>query len=149
MDIVLNVIIGFGIFTGILLFNKTKPIFLKVLLAGLIISLIFNFFIEKIKISSPFFVFGIFSLIYSVYSICTRKWANSIIGLFAFVSIFNILFDLPYYGAVQFLMLIPIVFFVFKWIYWKDNISQLSILSVLGFYELVLFLKFIEALIET
>ena len=135
-----KVIIGIAILAGLLLFPKTKPTFLKIILTGLAISFGLTFFKNQLLTDLSFFSFGILSLGFSVHQASNRKWSNFVIGLFAFLSFLWALFEHPFIGELRFLMLLPIGLYIWTLIKkWKTE-NGLSILTVLAFYELSEFL---------
>jgi hypothetical protein len=139
-----KIIIGIGILIGILLFKKTKPKLLVGILVGLIISFALSFIENQLLTNISFISFGIFSLIFSVYSGIKRKWLNLIIGIFAFVSFFSKLMHYPYANELKLLMIIPIVCFGLTFIKKEKFKNELSILTIFVAYELSEFIKLIE-----
>ncbi|TBN00921.1 hypothetical protein EYD45_13950 [Hyunsoonleella flava] len=138
-----KVIIGIGILAGLLLYAKTKPTFLKVILIGLSISFGLTFFKNQLLTDLSFFSFGILTIGFSVHQAANRKWTNFAIGLFAFLSFIWGLFQYPFIGELRFLMLLPIGLYIWTLITKWNTENGLSILTVLTFYELSEFLIFI------
>lgn len=144
-----KMIIGIGVLIALLLFNKTKPVFLKVFLFILVSSFILSFYIDSvINNTISFFGLGILALIFSIFSGINKKWLNLIVGLFAFVSFFFKLMYYPYALEFQMSMIIPIIIYIVVLIKNKLNTNQISIMTVLVAYELTEFLKLIKLWIE-
>ena len=131
---------GIGILFGLLLFSRTKPVFLKVILSGLIIclglGLIPVFSYKTLVVVS----FGLLALVFSIWCGQNDKWIGFIIGIFSILSIMWTLFDYQYWNLLQFLMIIPLSFYVWTLFKWRDYQKVLSILTVLAGFELTEFL---------
>ena len=135
-----KIIIGIGIMAGLLLYPKTKPTLLKGTLIGLAISFGLTFFKNQLLTDLSFFSFGILTLGFSVHQAANRKWTNFVIGLFSFLFFIWDLFQYPFIGELRLLTILPIGLYVWTLIKkWKTE-NGLSILTVLGFYELSEFL---------
>ena len=145
MNTVQDIIIWIGIILGVVLFKWTKPVILKVILVGLILTFVLPFLSSNILIINVTSIaFGILSLTYSIYCALDKNWTNLIIGIFAFTTFFWALLSWPYYGELQLSMLIPFGIYILIVIKWKKNINQLSILSIFGMYELSVFLRLVK-----
>jgi hypothetical protein len=136
-----NIIILIGVLIGLFLFKRTKPIFLKVILIGLVLSFIIFIFEIRPLIYVAFFSFVVLSLIFTFYS--GIKWLSSIIGLFAFASFFGKLMHLPYANEMKLLMLIPILCYIMTFRKWETYKSELSILTIFAAFALSEFLSMI------
>jgi len=144
LELTKDIIIGLGIIIGAFLFNKTKPIHFRVILIGLIISYGLTFPTQFVLIYLSYWIFGISTFAFSIYNGLNKKWLNFVVGLFAFISIIWEIMNWSFYGELQLLMIIPIVCYLLMCKNWKVNVNQLSILSILGFYELTQFIELIS-----
>ena len=132
----LKIIIGLGVITGLLLFFKTKTTFLKVVLGCLSIALLLGYFTELPIKGVVFIGFGITVLIFLIWAALKRKWVEGLIGVFALLSFLWIMLDFPQYNLLQFLMIIPLVCYIWTLIKWKKYSSVISVLTVLAAYEI-------------
>jgi len=139
-----KIIIGIGILIGIFLFKKTEPKLLVGVLVGLIISFVLSLIESEFLTNISFVSFGVFSLIFFVYSAIKRKWLNLIIGLFAFVSFFSKLMHYPYANELKLLMIIPIVSYALTFRKKEKYENELTILTIFIAYELTEFIKLTE-----
>ncbi|PHR90804.1 MAG: hypothetical protein COA80_15360 [Leeuwenhoekiella sp.] len=145
MNTLQDIIIWIGIILGVVLFKWTKPVILKVILVGLILTFVLPFLSTNILIINVTSIaFGILSLTYSIHCAINKNWTNLIIGIFAFATFFWALLNWQYYGELQLLMIIPFGIYILTVIKWKKNINQLSLLSIFGMYELSVFLRLIK-----
>jgi hypothetical protein len=140
-----NIVIVIGILIAILLFNKTKPVLLKVVLIGIVCSIgLPLLYSEIIIINITFWVFGLLTLTYTYYNGLNKTWLNFIVGIFAFASFLFGILDLPFYNVLLFTMIFPLTCYLLIIKDWKRHINQLAILTILAFYELNLILNIIE-----
>ncbi len=126
---------------GILLFRKTQPTFLKVLLIGLIIILLLTFTTQKLLINISFFGFGILTLIFTILSGLKKKWLNLIIGFFAFASFVFSVMHFPYSNGLKLLMIVPIISYFLSFRQRENYKNALSISTILIAYILTEFLN--------
>lgn len=144
-----NIVIGIGVLIGILLFNKTNPTSIKAILIGLIISIGLPFISSNILIIDiTFWIFGILTLIFLSYNLLNKNWLNFIVVFFAFASFLFGLMNWQYYNGLLISMIIPVICYFVILKNWESNINLLSILSILGLYELALFLGEIGQLLN-
>jgi len=141
-------IIGVGIIVGLYLFGKTKPTFLKAILVGFILSYGLTFFNGTILIDISFFSFGILTLGFTVWSGLHKKWLNSVIGLFGFLSFLWGLLHYEHVNLLQFLMTIPIILFILTLFNLRKYKGEMSILTILAAYELTEFVNWTNQMIN-
>ena len=145
MSTIQDILIIIGILIGAFLFHRTKPILIKGILIGLILSIGLPFLSTKlIIINITYWIFGILTLIFSIYNLLNRTWLNFIIGFFAFASFLFALMNCPFYNVLLILMTIPFICYIIVVKNWKMNINQLGVLTILGLYELTLVLRVIK-----
>ena len=140
----LKIIIGLGVFFGLLLFFRTKTIFLKVVLVSLSACLILGYFTELPIKSEVFVAFGIFVLVFSGWAVGKRKWIEGVIGFFALLSVLWILLDYPQYNLLQFLMIIPLACYIWTLFKWQKYNPLISVLTVLAAYEFSEFVRLLQ-----
>ena len=143
-----KIIIGIGVLIGLLLFKKTKSTFLKVILTGLSICYGLGYFIEFPIGTFAFITFGIFALAFSIWCGINKKWNGLIIGLFTFLSFIWTIFGYQFGNLIQFLMLIPLLSYIWTLTRWRKYEKELSILTILASYELSEFLIIIGTWIK-
>jgi len=140
-----KIIVGISALIGLLLFNKTKPVFLKVLLLILISLFIISFYEDSLWLNTiSFFGFGMLSILFCVYNGIKKKWLNLIIGLFAFAAFFFKLNHYPFANELRLSMIIPILIYLVLLLKSKFEHNQLSILTILVAYELSCFLELLQ-----
>lgn len=140
-----EVIFGIGVLIGLLLFKKTNPILLKIILVGLAVCFFLGLLNVSIIASTIGFIgFGILSFIFAVYCLVKKLWLEAVIGIFATITIIQGIMNWPYYSEMQLSMIIPILCFIIICVNWKRHIHQISISIVLTFYMLTLFLDLIK-----
>lgn len=128
---------------GILLFRKTQPTFLRVILIGLIITFLLTFTTQKLLINISFFGFGILTLIFTVLSGLRKKWLNLIIGFFAFGSFVFSAMHFPYSNGLKLLMIVPIISYILSLRQRENYENALSISTLLIAY---LFTEFLDVI---
>ncbi len=135
-----RIILLIGMIIGTLLFQKTKPIFMKVILIGVLMSLSVSFF-ENLTLNTISFVtFGLLSLAFSIYCVVNKKWLNLLIGLFAFISFLFKLYHYPFTNELKLIMLAPLIAYLFILKNPKHHFNELSVSTILIAYELTEFL---------
>ena len=136
-----RILLLIGMVIGTLLFQKTKPIFMKIILIGFLLSLSVSFIENQTLHTFSFVTFGLLSLAFSIYSVINKKWLNLLIGLFAFVSFLFKLFHFPLSNELKLMMLIPLIAYFFILKNPKLHLNELSVLTILITYELFIFLQ--------
>jgi len=139
-----KLILSIGFIVGILLFKNTKPNLLKGILIGLIISFGISFFDNKALVNISYLSFGVFSLIFGIYSGINKKWLHLIIGLFVFISFLFKMMHFPFSNEVKLLMLIPIIAYIISLIKLKSYKNGLSISTIFVAYLLTEFIVLLE-----
>ena len=91
------------------MFHKTKPLFLQIILALLMVSFGISFFRFETLSMISFVSFGLLALIFLVYIGLQKKWLGVIIPLFAVISILFKSMYWPYGNEIKLAMLIPII----------------------------------------
>lgn len=134
-------IIAIGVCIGILLFQKTKPKFLRAILTAFILSFLASFFDGKLFFSFSFLIFGISVLSYFTYSIYHKHWLPASISLFALVSFVFQAQHWPYGSEIRAVMLIPIIVFLITIFNFKKYENQISVLSIIVSYEISEFIN--------
>jgi len=135
-----KVLFGIGIVAGLLMFNRTKPILLKIVLVALALSMALAFFEDYININIPYFGFGFLTLGFTVWCGIEGKWTSLVIGLFAFLSFLWSYLNWSLIGELRFLMIAPIIIYIWTLIKKRESENALSILTLLVFFELSDFL---------
>ena len=107
-----KVLFGIGIVLSLLLFNKTKPVLLRIILIALALSMGLAFFEDYININIPYFGFGVLTLGFTIWSGIEEKWNCLFIGLFAFLSFLWSYLHWPFVGELRFLMVVPIIIYI-------------------------------------
>ena len=137
----LKIIIGLGVFLGLLQFFRTKTVFLKFVLVGLSSCLVLGYFTELPIKSEVFIAFGVIILVFSAWAVWKQKWLEAVIGFFAFLSVLWILFDYPQYNFLQFLMILPLAVYIWTLIKWQKYNHIHAVLTLLASYELSEFVR--------
>lgn len=75
-----KIIFGIGVIIGLLLFKKTKPILIKLILIGLAVCYVLGLFNHQITSTIGYVGFGLLSLTFGIYNANKKKWLNMIIG---------------------------------------------------------------------
>ena len=104
-----NTILLLGVILSLLFFGQTKPVKYKYLLIGLIVSILMGFSNQTYLVDSFYFIFGILTLIYSIFSFIDKKQINLVIGIFVFFSVFIDFFLYSFSDVFQYLILIPVL----------------------------------------
>jgi len=110
--------------------------FLKVILLSLSTCIILGYFTEIPFKSAVFITFGATALVFSIWAAMKRKWIIVIIGIFTVLSVLWILLQYPNYNFLQFLMIIPLLCYLWTLVKWQQYKYVISVLTVLAFYEL-------------
>lgn len=139
-----KIIIGIGVAIGLLLYKKTNPIILKVILIGLALSYGSSFFMQFSIGTTAYLSFGLIALVFAILSGVNKKWMSLIIGLFAFMSFLFYFNHYPYVNIMRLLMLIPIASYSLILRKWNQHINRLSVLTILAAYELTELILLIE-----
>jgi hypothetical protein len=50
----------------------------------------------------------------------------------------------PFYGEMQFIMIVPIICFIVVCLNWRKHLNEFSILTILTFYMITLFIDLIS-----
>ncbi|MCD2260995.1 hypothetical protein [Psychroserpens luteolus] len=141
-------IISIAVFIGILLFNKTNPKVLKVILLGFVLSFISSVFNKDFIIDVSFLTFGFLTLSFLIYVVYNKQWLPSIIVVFPLLSfIFKSQFW-PYASEIQALMVVPIIAYVIALNNLKGYKNQISILTILVAYSISEVIRFVNYLIS-
>ncbi len=135
-----------GALIGLLFFRQTKPVILKIILIGLILSVGLSFFKEYIDINISFFSFGLLTLGFTIWCAIEGKWTSMLIGLFAFTSFIWSFMNLQHWGELQFLMIIPLSLYLLTWFKKKEFKNEISVLTALAGFELSEFVLCISRL---
>ena len=137
-----RIIFGLGVLIGLTLLKQTKPFFLKVTLLGVAACAASSFFDEYVDINIPFFSFGFLSFVFTVWCGMQSKWTSMVIGLFAFSSFVWSFLNYPYWGVLQFLMIIPLGIYI--WMLSKKEVFKKEFGVLTGFigFELSEFVLF-------
>ncbi|OAB78400.1 hypothetical protein ULVI_10550 [Cochleicola gelatinilyticus] len=143
-----KIIIGIGVLIGLLLFNKTKPNFLKLILVGLSICFTLGYFMEFPIGTVAFMSFGILALVFSIWCVMNKNIISFLIGIFTFLSFVWTLFDYQFWNLLQFLMIIPLFCYIWTLIKYPNYKKELSVLTILASYELSEFLIIIGTWIK-
>lgn len=143
-----KIIIGIGVLIGLLVFNKTKPDFLKVILIGLSICYGLGYFVEFPIGTVAFMLFGILALIFAIYCGKNNKWIGFIIGILTFLSYVWIFMSYPYANELKLMMLIPIICYAWTLKKYRNYAEEFSILTILVSYEISEFLILIGTWIK-
>ena len=141
--LIAKIILGIGTISGILLYKKTNPLFLKIILIGFLFSYLLGYYVVWPIGTVSFLLFGVFVLTFMIWCGIKRKWLQAIISLFVIVSFVFILENYPYANEMKLLMILPIL--IQLWIFWnwRKHVKELSILIILFAYELTELLSFI------
>ena len=142
-----KLIISLAVFTGILLFKKTNPKFLKIILLGYILSFISSFFDENLPINISFLSFGILTFIFIANSIYSKKWLSIIISLSMLISFIFKVQHWPYALEIQMMMIVPIIAYVLIIKNYNEHKDQISILTILVAYAISEIIRFVNYLI--
>ena len=136
-----RIIISISACIGVLLFQKTKPRFLQIMLIGFIISFILSFFEQKIFFQFSFISFGALIIAFFIYSIYYKNWLPTFISAFALISFIFMSQNWPYGSEIQASMLIPIILFFIVILNFKKFVNQFSILAIIAAYEIYQFIN--------
>ena len=117
------------------MFHKTKPLFLQIILALLMVSFGISFFRFETLSMISFVSFGLLALIFLVYIGLQKKWLGVIIPLFAVISILFKSMYWPYGNEIKLAMLIPIICYLLIVSKRKKYLNELSILTIFIGYE--------------
>ena len=139
-----KIIFGIGVIVGLVLFKKTNPILLKLILIGLAVCYVLGLLNHQITSTIGFVGFGILSLTFGIYSANKKMWLNMIIGFSASITIIHSIMNWPFYGIMQFAMITPIICYLIICLNWKKYINEFSISTILTFYMTTLFVDFIS-----
>ncbi|MFT4611026.1 MAG: hypothetical protein ACJA1H_000817 [Glaciecola sp.] len=142
-----KLIISVAVFIGILMFNKTNTKFLKIILLGYILSFISSFFDENSSIDISYLSFGILTLIYSVYSIYSKKWLSIILALSTLISFIFKTQHWPYMLETQTLMIVPTIAYILALKNYKPYKDEVSIQTILVAYAISEIIRLVNYLI--
>ena len=143
-----KIIIGIGVLIGLLLFNKTKPDFLKAILIGLSVCYGLGYFAEFPIGTVAFMLFGILALVFAIWCGKNNKWIGFIIGAFTFVSYVWMFLSYPYANELKLMMIVPIICYVWTLIKYRNYKKEISVLTIFASYELSEFLIIIGSWIK-
>jgi hypothetical protein len=130
-----KIIIGVGLFFGIIYFKKTNPNYLKLIVIGFIISFSISLFeIGRLK-SLGFYLFGLMSLLYSVHCVVKMKWNKIVISFFAFFTFLAMYFQFPFSNERKIALIIPVVLALFLIKNIKKNENEIAIIFILSSYQ--------------
>lgn len=139
-----KIILGIGIFLGVLLYKKTNPIFLKILVLCFVLSYCIGYYVEWPLGTISFLSFGVFVLAFLVWCIINKKWLYTIIGLFVLTSFVFAMENYPYSPELRLSMIIPISIQIWIFKHWRKYLKELSIMIILFSYELIELISLIE-----
>ena len=132
---------------GILLFQKTKPKFLQILLFGFILSFVSSFFDRNLFVDFSFLSFGFLISTYLTYSLYHKNWLPASISTFALISFVFKIQRWPYIGEIQLSMIIPIILLIIVVFNFKKYKNELAILGIITAYAISEVIRFINYLI--
>ncbi len=139
-----TLILGVGILMGLLMFNKTKPIFLKILIIGYLICYIMPMFNSQITINIGFFGFIILTLIFLVWSLFKWYWIGVLTSFSAIIVMIWRTLHWEFLWEIRLLLLISILWYAYLLIKKRTEKNEFSILTIITAFNLTEFLSLIE-----
>lgn len=131
-----------------MLFNKTKPDFLKAILIGFSVCYGLGYFAEFPLGTFAFILFGILALLFVIWCGKNNKWIGFLIGVFTLISYVWMFLSYPYANELRLMMIIPIFGYVWALTKYRNYKKELSILTILASFELSEFLIIIGSWIK-
>ena len=139
-----EIVLGIGVLIGLLFHKKTSPILLKLILLGLSVCYVFGLFNYPLTSTIGFIGFGVSSLVFGIYCAVKNLWISAIIGFFTVATIVHGIMRWPFYGEMQFIMIVPIICYIMICLNWRKHLNEFSILTILTFYMTTLFVDLIS-----
>lgn len=139
-----NLIFGIGILIGLLMFKRTKPVLLKILIIGFAVCYIMPMFRSQITINIGFFGFGFLTMIFIVWSLLKSYWIGVLTSFFALTVLMWRILHWEFLWEIRFLLIIPILWYVYLLIKKKTEKNEFSVLTIITAFNLTEFLTLIE-----
>lgn len=140
----INLILGIGILIGLIMFKRTKPILLKILIIGYVICYIMPMFNSQTALNIGYFGFLFLTLIFLIWSLFKWYWIGVLVSFSTLIVMIWRVLHWEFLWEIRFLLIIPILWYAYLLLRKKTEKNEFSVLTILTAYNMTEFLTLIE-----
>ncbi|NNC94849.1 MAG: hypothetical protein HKN92_04755 [Chitinophagales bacterium] len=121
---------------SLILFRRTSPVFLQILLIGMIVFELMNFSKQQYMLDTSAFLLGVTVLVYAVYSFWKKRYLRSVLGTLIIIPVIFQFFLYDHHETVAYISIASMVLSAYLIFHWKQNMFDLALIIMLAFQSL-------------